>query len=133
MNKVKVHVNSLCHTDKLGMEFELPEHPDLCDAIMTINKHCADEVQRREKDGPFLYAFDEFKWEAVRGYMLANDWKWREGRVPTIKEMKTTVKRLYKSLDAHQTNSVGTGGFWVIRNSEEVRIEFTISSVGYVE
>ena len=49
MNKITLHVNSLCHTDKLGMEIELPEHPDLCEAIMTINKYCSEEVERKEK------------------------------------------------------------------------------------
>lgn len=132
MNKIiRVHVESMCFTDKLGMEFELPASKELEEAILTINKACSDEVQRRKKDGPFLQAFDEFKWEAVQKYMSDNNWTWRDGKVPTIKQMKETVKNLYKSLDKHGTDSIGTGGFWVIRNSEEVRIEFTISSHGY--
>lgn len=131
MNKIKLHVNSMCFTDKLGTSFELPESKELCDAILVINQACADEVQRRKKDGPFLQAFDEFNWEAVQMYMNYTNWTWRDKGVPTIDQMKETVKKLYESLDLHDTDNVGTGGFWVIKNNEEVRIEFTISSHGY--
>ena len=132
MNKITLHVNSLCHTDKLGMEIELPEHPDLCEAIMTINKYCSEEVERRKKDGPFLMAFDGFPFEKVCQYMKVTDWKWSKlGRSPNVEEAKEHVKSLYNSLDSHSSDNIGSGGFWVIKNNEEVRIEFTISSHGY--
>jgi len=132
MNKIKIGVNSLCHTDKLGVNFELPESPELCDAIMVINKHCHDEVMRREKDGPFLYAFDSFPFEKVCQYMKVTDWKWAKlGRSPDIAEAKEHVKNLYNSLEGGGSNNIGSGGFWVTKIDEEVRIEFTISSHGY--
>lgn len=133
MNKVRVTTKSLCFTDKLGSDFELPETPELCDAIMVINKACSDEVKRRDKDIPFLEAFATFKWDAVQSVMVQLNWRWRDGAVPNIKQMKEHVKYLYKSLDSNETDNISSGGFTVTRNEDEVVIEFSISSYGFIE
>jgi len=53
------------------------------------------------------------------------------GRSPDIAEAKEHVKNLYNSLEGGGSNNIGSGGFWVTKIDEEVRIEFTISSHGY--
>ena len=50
MNKrLSIYVESMCRTDILGDRFDLPDSPELENAILTINQACCDEVARRQK------------------------------------------------------------------------------------
>lgn len=52
---LRVHVPSMCFTDKLGEEFELVATPELEQAILTINEACSKRAYDIEN-----YVFTEF-------------------------------------------------------------------------
>jgi len=52
---IRVHVPSMCFTDKLGEEFELVATPELEQAILTINSACSKRAYDQAN-----YVFTEF-------------------------------------------------------------------------
>lgn len=70
-NRIRIHVESMCRTDHLGDEFELPTSPKLENAILVINKACSDEVQRRERH--MLEDFCAIKFSELKQAMVNKD------------------------------------------------------------
>lgn len=75
----------------------------------------------------------EFDWERVERTMQALDWTWTtHNRVPTIPEMKETVRDLALSLreyryDNPDVTEVGTGGFILRKWGEGYELAFEVA------
>jgi hypothetical protein len=93
--------------------------------------------KRQELREAFEYAFSRVEFEKIHGYMELTHWTWAGGAVPSIDELKMTVRSLWfdiadKSLEQKHT-CCSTGGFLVSRTVYDTSIEvqiFFMLSVG---
>ncbi len=73
---------------------------------------------------------ENFDWQKVRNYMVDTGWTWGMGDgayVPTIKQMKDQVRRMYQNMKKEDLQITGTGGFHMYRNEEEYWLFFYIA------
>jgi len=72
----------------------------------------------------------DFDFKSVQKVMKALDWKWiGSDDIPTVKEMKDTVRGLIQKLQDDSLAMIGTGGFFVVRNGDDFVLSFEIESV----
>lgn len=75
----------------------------------------------------------EFDWERVERTMQALDWTWaRYNRVPTISEMKDSVRDMAVTLkeyrsENHDITEVGTGGFILRKWGKGYELAFEVA------
>jgi len=72
----------------------------------------------------------EFNFDNVRETMIALGWEWKVlNRSPTIYELISRVEDLYYSLDEHNTDNIGTGGFELTRYKTDDGYSYTLRFV----
>lgn len=74
--------------------------------------------------------FDNFEWEKVLKTMIATNWIWCSGEfegIPNLKTIQNTVYRLITEAYELEQGTVGTGGFSVGWDGDEIYVSFTLT------
>ena len=70
---------------------------------------------------------NNFDFEKVYRIMKFLDWEWScVNRVPNVKELKATARKLLEDLDSVQSEYIGTGGFVAEDYGGNYRLTFQV-------
>lgn len=77
-------------------------------------------MKKEDAEKSFEIAFDELNWHKIHDVMEFLNWQWAGcSGVPSVSEMKKTVKDLFKQISVYEYgNGLATGGFRVFVEAE---------------
>jgi hypothetical protein len=96
-----------------------------CFALDEAIKTLAAMRQRVKKTMDIEDLISRFNFKKVHKIMTVLDWYWHGSEeIPTVENMKKTVRDLYSSIRDHSANACSTGGFTISKRTTEEGHEY---------
>jgi len=66
----------------------------------------------------------DFDFEKIKRVMDFLNWKWSDGKVPTVTQIFFVARGLLMKVASGECWGTGTGGLYAIRNTEQLSLRF---------